>query len=171
MGFWRTGKYYEYVQGGLLLKQSILSAAAEALPLEVQETEESFDFSLIASLEIDVAPYLGDGRVSDHLVNQLAMILHKGSLLYKSPMDIPSQSSSPGFVNGHIPIEPVDMERYRELGSTDSRSPVLRERFSYWCFDLLFLICSDTSSGASVSSLHYAQPLRTIQIKSICEEG
>jgi len=137
----------------------------------VQETEESFDFSLIASLEIDVTPHLGDGRISDHLVGQLARILHKGSLLYNIPVDLPSQSSLIGSIGSHIPIEPVDMERHREFGSTDSGSPVLRERFSYWCFDLLFLICSNTSPGASVSPLHYAQSLRTMQIKSIREEG
>ena len=163
VGFWRTGKYYKNVQDGPFLRSSILSAAAETFPLEVQETEESFDFSLIASLEIDVVPHLGDDRVSDHFVAQLAMILHKGSLLYKNPMDRPSQSPSIGSIDSLIQVEPVNMERHQELGSTDSRSPVLRERFSYWCFDLLFLVCSNTSPGASGSPLHYAQPLRTIQ--------
>jgi hypothetical protein len=41
--------------------------------------------------------------------------------------------------------EKIDFER--EYGSTDSGPLTARERFSYWCFDLLFLICSDTTKG------------------------
>ena len=33
------------------------------------------------------------------------------------------------------------------MGSTVPVREVSRERFSYWCLDLLFLICSDTSKG------------------------
>jgi hypothetical protein len=37
-------------------------------------------------------------------------------------------------------------------GSTAPVVEVSRERFSYWCLDLLFLICSDTSKGRSQPS-------------------
>ena len=33
------------------------------------------------------------------------------------------------------------------VGSTAPIREVSRERFSYWCLDLLFLVCSDTSKG------------------------
>ena len=42
----------------------------------------------------------------------------------------------------------LDVEDKYDLGSTDFGSLVPRERFSYWCFDLLFLICSETTKGA-----------------------
>jgi hypothetical protein len=42
----------------------------------------------------------------------------------------------------------LDVEMsYSELGLTDFGNMVPRERFSYWCFDLLFLICSDVTRG------------------------
>jgi len=34
-----------------------------------------------------------------------------------------------------------------EIGTTRSGKLVPRERFSYWCFDLLVLICSDVAKG------------------------
>lgn len=35
----------------------------------------------------------------------------------------------------------------RLSGAVRNGGGVFRERFSYWCFDLSFLICSDTSRG------------------------
>ena len=43
-----------------------LSLPAEELPLDEQEAEENFDLSLIAALEIDVVPYIGEACVPDH---------------------------------------------------------------------------------------------------------
>ena len=130
------------------------SSVADTFPLDVQECEENFDLALIASLEIDVVPYIGDHRIPDILVSQLGRILHAGSQACdveggSSPIRLNGSSSST-FSNsasspiGHAPkIIPVDIdERYSDLGK-----PALRERFSYWCFDLLFLICSDTTKG------------------------
>ena len=48
--------------------------------------------------------------------------------------------------------EPDKVEKFGNIaigmGTTSSGRFVPRERFSYWCFDLLFLICSDISQGA-----------------------
>lgn len=44
------------------------SAVAESFPLHVQEAEEKFDLSLIATLEIDVVLHLGEMRVPDYLI-------------------------------------------------------------------------------------------------------
>jgi hypothetical protein len=130
----------------------------------VQEAEENFDLALIGALEIDVVPHLGDSRVPDSLVSQLAKVLHQGSRLYQSnPASPDSGSNSPvnapanGSRTTHKSREPdgfekMDIVRDSDLGSTDAGSLVPRERFSYWCFDLLFLICSNTTNGAS--SLH-----------------
>ena len=127
--------------------------------MDVQESEENFDLALIASLEIDVVPYIGDHRIPDTLVSQLGKILHAGSQAYdieggSSPMQSNGSSSSTfstsvSSPNGHAAkIIPVDIdERYSDFGTTENGKPAPRERFSYWCFDLLFLICSDTTKG------------------------
>ena len=127
------------------------SSLAETFSLEEQEAEENFDLALISSLEIDLVPHLGGPRVPDYLVGQLAKILHKGSQLYR--LDA-FRSGSPSFgdwnkvgssPNSREEFEKLDLE---SMGSTATGEVVPRERFSYWCFDLLFLICSDMTRGA-----------------------
>ncbi|RDB21958.1 Protein MON2 [Hypsizygus marmoreus] len=136
-GIWH--QVLDVFRGGILADCSV----AESFPLEAQEAEENFDLSLIASLEIDVAPHLGDSRVPDRLVAQLAKILHQGSRLYDAHLES-SETSSPM-------VENVDVGKHHQLGSTASGPLVPRERFSYWCFDLLFLICSKTTSDHAIS--------------------
>ena len=135
------------------------SSFADTFALDVQESEENFDLALIASLEIDVVPYIGDHRIPDILVSQLGKILHAGSqacgvegesspisLTGSSPSNLPTSSNS--SISHAAKIIPVDIdERYSDLGTTEIGKPAPRERFSYWCFDLLFLICSDTTKG------------------------
>jgi hypothetical protein len=61
---------------------------------------------------------------------------------------------------------------YADLGSTDFGNMVPRERFSYWCFDLLFLICSDVTRGSNPAIyIEMKCNLLSIQIKKILEEG
>jgi len=130
--------------------------------LDIQESEEDFDLALVASLETDVVPYLGDVRVPDDLVADLGQILGLGSKVYdtEDPTSAlrfsPSTSTSPSSVippsrakdpsNSPSPllaVESVDINvRYSELGCSHLGKTVSRERFSYWCFDLLFVICS-----------------------------
>lgn len=129
----------------------IRSSAVEAFSLEVQEAEENFDLSLIAALEIDVIPQLGDRRISDSLVIQLAKVLSHGSRLHDLHNTRSENSSPPTKTNANRKsndhdFETVDMSEY-EIGSTVSGAPLPRERFSYWCFDLLCLVCSDTAKG------------------------
>ncbi|KAG6901567.1 hypothetical protein C0995_010501 [Termitomyces sp. Mi166 len=148
---WR--QILDVFRGGILADCS----AAESFPLDVQEAEENFDLALISSLEIDVAPHLGDSRVPDHLVGQLAKILHLGSRLQESEMNSEDVSdlASPKVEAIHI----------HNSGSTESGTFVHRERFSYWCFDLLFLICSNTSSGRDQA--HARQRLAALSIPSL----
>lgn len=130
---------------------------AETFSLDVQEAEENFDLTLIGALEIDVVPHLGDTRVPDSLVSQLAKVLHQGSRLYEEEGgSTDSHVSSNVSANGNgcatprswksLEFENVDMER-EFTGNTHFGSLVPRERFSFWCFDLLFLICSNTTKG------------------------
>lgn len=145
-----------------ILKSPRQSSAADMFAWDVQESEENFDLALIASLEIDVVPYIGDRRVPDVLVSQLGKILHRGSQvcnvegdfssssLSGSPSSTSPTSSNPASssINHAARIIPVGIdERYSDIGTTEFGKLVPREKFSYWCFDLLFLICSDTTKG------------------------
>ncbi|KAG5638067.1 hypothetical protein H0H81_002035 [Sphagnurus paluster] len=148
-GIWR--QMLDVFRGGILADwfaviYKTASSVSESFPLEVQEAEENFDLALVASLEIDVAPHLGDERVPDDLVGQLAKILHQGSRLYESHSERSSGRSSPGGPQTSRRVEEVSVQNHYEQGSTESGPLVPRERFSYWCFDLLFLICSNTTT-------------------------
>ena len=135
------------------------STPAEHSPLDVQEAEETFDLALIAALEIDVVPYLGDARVPDHIVRQLATVLQRGSRIRDEEDYRPPSPLSPGGTananahgaNGAAAYGFEKIERIGDVpaveGSTEPGRFVPRERFSFWCFDLLFIICSDAAKG------------------------
>ncbi|KAH9049815.1 hypothetical protein EDB83DRAFT_2543167 [Lactarius deliciosus] len=133
---WR--QVIDVYRGGILSDCS----AADAFSLSEQEEEENFDHHLVTSLETDVVPCLGDDRVPDYLITQLAKILQQGSQLLQdgsgeeySPPDMPLGGKADG----------------EEVGSTVPLLAVSRERFSYWCLDLLFFICSDTAKDNEAS--------------------
>ncbi|KAH9940033.1 uncharacterized protein BXZ73DRAFT_43028 [Epithele typhae] len=151
-GIWR--QVVDAYRGGILADCS----AIEGFSLDAQEAEENFDLSLVASLEIDVVPYLGESTVPDYVVSQLARVLQQGSRLRTTDDDLPpSPSSLPeDFVRGGNRTSKSPSPRGGERtntfgvngaaeGTTSTGHFLPRERFSYWCFDLLFLICSDTS--------------------------
>ncbi|KZS95343.1 hypothetical protein SISNIDRAFT_452743 [Sistotremastrum niveocremeum HHB9708] len=106
-------------RGGLLADCSV----AESFPLEVQEQEENFDVQLLASLEDDIIPHIGDARIPSHLITQLSDVLQRSSRIH-------------------------DFDEFEDgLGTTAGVPTIPRERFSYWCFDLLFVVCSRTTEG------------------------
>ena len=144
VAYWPIGLLSLRVTGLLtLIISTHCSSVADSFSLEVQESEENFDLPLIAALEIDIIPQLGDSRIPDSLVTQLAKVLRQGSRLHDSDVNH----------DGLDDFETVDMSEY-SVGSTASGAPLPRERFSYWCFDLLFLMCSDTAKGNSESACH-----------------
>ncbi|KAI5999270.1 hypothetical protein EDD15DRAFT_2508632 [Pisolithus albus] len=145
---WR--RIVEGFRGGILADCS----AAEALSLEEQEAEQNFDLALISSLEVDL-PHLGNPRVPDYLIVQLAKVLHKGSQLLQV-----SSAASSGLEDddritdsAHTSLDSYEhqISNIQSLGSTAMGSVVLRERFSFWCLDLLFLICSNVTSDHAES--------------------
>ncbi|KAG8736515.1 hypothetical protein FRC10_009226 [Ceratobasidium sp. 414] len=105
------------------------SSAAESLPLDVQDAEENFDLALLSTLEVDVVPHLGGARVPDYVITQLARILHSASALHVGH-GAGSAASDGGesWVGGDATVE--------------STQAVPRERFAYWAFDLLVLVCA-----------------------------
>src|ERR1700675_1419012 len=94
--------------------RQILSSAAEAFPLEAQEMEENFDLAIIGALEIDVVPHLGDIRIPDSLVSQLAKVLQQGSQLYEPDHGSEdSRSASPTLPNSSVNGNVVTTHRSR----------------------------------------------------------
>lgn len=117
------------------------SSPALAFSLDVQVQEEDFDMALLTELEENVVPHLANPRVPDALVSELARILHRGSEIYvleDAPLSPPPTPEK---------VKAVDPTRASDLGTTELGQLVPRERFSYWCFDLLFLVCSSTPEG------------------------
>ncbi|OCH93573.1 hypothetical protein OBBRIDRAFT_885401 [Obba rivulosa] len=153
-GIWR--QVVETFRGGILADCS----AATNLPLNTQQEDENFDLALIAALEIDVVPFLGESTIPDYVVSQLAKVLQQGSRLRDADPYIPP---SPPLSNGNLTLDngheamPQDGRVSSEfennkfgqtdvsMGTTETGRFLPRERFAYWCFDLLFLICSDTA--------------------------
>lgn len=124
------------------------------MPLEEQEAEELFDLSLLSALEIDVIPYIADSRVPDYVVIQLAKTLYSGSQVYISEDEsfhdtnasLHSKTSSDLSLSTKVD-DPINSTLYSKA--------LPRERFSYWCFDLLVLICSDTIPGKLITHQRY----------------
>lgn len=132
------------------------SSVADSFSLEMQEAEENFDLALIASLEIDVIPQLGDMRIPDALVAELAKVLRQGSCLHEAdiPRSPPPVAANKSPSHKGSPSHDFETVSMHEFGNTFSGESLPRERFSYWCFDLLFLICSDTAKGAGIACHH-----------------
>ncbi|KAH6905130.1 hypothetical protein BKA70DRAFT_1293490 [Coprinopsis sp. MPI-PUGE-AT-0042] len=139
-GIWR--QLLDVYRGAIVADCSV----AETFPLQIQESEEKFDLSLIASLEIDVVPHIGDARVPDEVASQLSKILKQGSLLFDSRGEVierPSTASS--HKSDTSDSTRVELDVHAAVGTTSIGPLLPRERFSYWSFDLLFLICSNSS--------------------------
>jgi hypothetical protein len=129
------------------------SSAADSFSLSEQEEEENFDLSLIMSLETDVVPCLSDGRVPDYLLTQLAKVLQQGSQLLQHESDEDYSPTPTSLMQrGDVSVVWGDRADSEAVGSTEPLRAVSRERFSYWCLDLLFLICSDTLKGKICAS-------------------
>ncbi|KAG8741300.1 hypothetical protein FRC12_015712 [Ceratobasidium sp. 428] len=123
---WR--QIVDVFRGGLLADCS----AAESLPLDVQDAEENFDLALLSTLEVDVVPHLGGARVPDYVITQLARILHSASALHVDHHHSGRSSTSDG---GESWVGGGD-------ATVESAQAVPRERFAYWAFDLLVLVCA-----------------------------
>jgi hypothetical protein len=123
----------------------VVSLVAATFPLDDQEADENFDFAVISSLEHDVVPHLGDPRLSDEVIVKLGQTLQRGSTIYEAEEVFMSPSTSTSL---SLAVESVDIDtRYPELGSSRTGKPAPRERFSYWCLDLLFAVCSCEHKG------------------------
>ena len=152
MQFWQIGKSLPGCAETRVIycRRRPPSSAADNFPLDVQHAEETFDLALVAALEIDVVPHLGDPRVPDYVISQLANMLQQGSQIRDDHYRPPSPASS-GSMSRTPSVEIKNIDTFGQYavveGSTEPGRFLSRERFSYWCFDLLFLVCSDVPHG------------------------
>ncbi|GAA5873054.1 hypothetical protein JCM1840_007309 [Sporobolomyces johnsonii] len=149
---WR--QIVEGYRGALLAETGI----AFARSLDELHAEENFDLALLLSLEQDVLPHIGHSLVPDDLIRDLGKTLQLASRLYELdlPIHFPKESrfsslQQPVGADHTPPPTPPeprfdgDFDRQAKgamHGTTVEVAEVGRERFAYWSFDLLFLLCS-----------------------------
>ncbi|EFP90450.2 uncharacterized protein PGTG_16037 [Puccinia graminis f. sp. tritici CRL 75-36-700-3] len=132
--------------------------------LDQQQAQENFDLAFVASLELDVLPCLGNSRIPDDIIRGLGMTVQAASRLYTFDLEIENnrQAIVPG--KGATSLGQIHPENCRFIddfakqakgdicGTTADVTKRPRERFIYWCFDLLFLFCSPATSKKSLES-------------------
>lgn len=131
----------------------LYSSLALDLDLEQQERDEVFDLTLLSVLERDILPHLGGARVPSELIVQLGGTLARATRLYEFDYggDIAASMAQhelgeSGKGKGNT-SERDDLNGGAQHGTTAPITELPRERFSYWVFDLLFLVCSDRLQG------------------------
>ncbi|GJJ14425.1 hypothetical protein Clacol_008689 [Clathrus columnatus] len=115
----------------------------------IEASEENFDLSVLATLEIDIIPHLGsDPRIPDNVIGSFGKALERASMISveeeeedRSAIEYDLDGLKTVNGNGHVAVE----------GRSRQPPVVPRERFSYWCLDLLFLICSDVAKDRESS--------------------
>jgi hypothetical protein len=123
----------------------IHSSACEQLDPSSREEDEAFDRAWLASLQADVIPHLGDPQVTPSILEYLARILQEGSRLHEFSVAHPAND---GPVNNGAKPDRLDLGERRafDVPTTQGGTLLPREAFSYWCFDLLFQLCSSSVS-------------------------
>ena len=137
----------------LLKRHARISSATYGLPFTEQDDKGDFDLSFITSLDVDVIPCLSDSRVPEYLITQLAKVFTQGSqvLQYEQDHGHSPTSGSPPQPNTRFTARSSEADT-TVVGSTAPIREVSRERFSPWCLNLLFLVCSDTRKVGSHGS-------------------
>lgn len=135
------------------------------MSLDDQRQEEDFDLAVIVTIETHLLPKLGGEAVPSTAISTLAEALRDASRLHDLSLHHESASialASPALTYGSRSDsldrrEPRFANSFDEqanapsndfFGSTSSDTEVPRERFAYWCLDLLFHMCdSHKASG------------------------
>ncbi|KAG8801542.1 hypothetical protein FRC17_006613 [Serendipita sp. 399] len=122
---WR--KLLEVIEGALLADCS--SAADDPI-------DEAFDHIFISVIETHIAAHLGHPRIPDDIIVGFGQVLQEASKIHDAAPDTPPATSDGNSSFLHVSV----------IATTVSTNILPRERFSYWCFDLLFLLCSDDAT-------------------------
>lgn len=117
------------------------------------------------TIEMHILPRLGSRVISDDAITALARAVRDGSRLHEISQD--TTSSSPAMtLNGSADSfarseDHVSMTSSGDLdGTTIGESELPRERFAYWCFDLLFLMCQRGSPHTNEPGEPFASLVR-----------
>lgn len=117
--------------------------------------------SPLVSIETDILSQIGNPLVPDELIQRLAKCIQVASKLYELdlPPSIISTSDSDDQETAFTPEDTLiiearfdpDFDRQAKgkiiHGTTAQIIEIGRERFGYWCLDLLFLMCSAEEKG------------------------
>ncbi|SGY81478.1 BQ5605_C009g05501 [Microbotryum silenes-dioicae] len=172
-GVWR-----QIVNGfrGALLAESAQHVSASSKRVNLH-SEENFDLALLATIEQDVLPFIGHALVPDDLIRRLGKSLQQASRLYELDLIDPTNDQDPSSrsrssmrsVDDELSSTASSMKETRfdndfdrqaqtgEMhGTTAECVGVGRERFAYWCFELLFLTCAEAEASGTFSMTHKA---------------
>lgn len=134
------------------------SAAAESIE------DEEFDHSFITNIEAHVYPNLGHPRIPEEIISNLGKVLQHASKIHEPQpisslpsVDDLSEQMSPASFDEDFSSKTRkgfdDVELLDVVGLTVHTNVLPRERFSYWCFDLLVLLCSQNAIGMCTQAL------------------
>ncbi|KAF8311099.1 hypothetical protein DL93DRAFT_1519713 [Clavulina sp. PMI_390] len=152
-GFWKRA--VDGIRGALLADCSSM----DRLPLAEQDAEEQFDRRMLEAIDKIVVPNLGDSRVSDGITISLAKALAMASKLHELDDSIPLPvPTTPQDLNSKSPSRHHKFDSLNTIEGTTAPVRVLpRERFAYWCFDLLFAVVAlDSSENSSTDAKRVA---------------
>jgi hypothetical protein len=125
--------------------RAILEADNEPLltmTLTQQRSEEDFEYAVLSSLESDIVPKLGNSAIPDDAIIALARSLSSASDLHEPRHEEPPKAVRTPRPDGNLRSPTL------ATGSTADEIDLPRERFSYWCLDLLFFMCAGRAESA-----------------------
>lgn len=137
--------------------------AALDLSLAEQQADEDFDLAVLATVELHLLPQLGFSSVPADAITSLAKSLRDASRLYDLALDDGDDfaglaSPTMTLVNSTESKEARLLDDYDAQAAADSFESELdgttigererpRERFAYWAWNLLFLMCQSFEDG------------------------
>lgn len=120
--------------------------------------DEEFDHAFIANIETYVYPNLGSPRIPESIIINFGTVLQHASKVHEPRsithlplLDDASDEGSIVAVEGDSTLKSrkgFDEAELLDVVSLTVHTHILpREQFSYWCFDLLILLCSRNAIG------------------------
>ncbi|KAH6597282.1 hypothetical protein BASA50_004633 [Batrachochytrium salamandrivorans] len=158
-----------------LLEDFLLQSSFPPLTITSDElsADETFDISIVTTIEQDILPHLAQTHVSDVHIVRLLNVLRKGAQLYTSqPNTFPnlrifmSPLSLPESASGESSVV-IDSKHGDDHGKTSTVPPILgfdinskgRENFAFSCLSVLFSLCGvdPAGNGASERQIRIAE--------------
>ena len=148
-----------------LIWPSLVGITILFLSLALLNIRICIPFSTV-TIEMHILPRLGSRVISDDAITALARAVRDGSRLHEISQD--TNYSSPAMtLNGSADSFARSEDRASVAssgdldGTTIDETELPRERFAYWCFDLLFLMCQRDSPDTNEPGEPFASLLHT----------